>query len=132
VIYYENDELISKSELYEENDPNSEDDFTVTTNNKIIIPDSFDQPFKIIFEIDYSLSQNKILTDLQISFEELSLGDPCFKYENKINVCQNEGKCNGIGPKNYSCVCDEKFGGLNCEFDNICNETVIIKYYFLR
>ncbi len=132
VIYYEDEELKSITDLYKEiKSDNSDANFTVTRNNKILIPDSFDQPFKIIFEITYSSSQNSDLTELQISFEELSLGDPCFEYKSKNNVCQNNGQCTGMGPNNYSCDCDEEFGGLNCEFTSICNKEVI-KKSFLR
>jgi hypothetical protein len=44
MIYYENDELKSTSKSYEEKNPdNSEDSFTLTKNNEILIPISFDQ-----------------------------------------------------------------------------------------
>ncbi len=132
MIYYEDEELKSITDLYREIKPdNTGVNFTVSRNNKIFIPESLDQPFKIIFEITYSSSQNSNLTELQISFEELSLGDPCFKYENKSNVCENNGHCKGMGPNNYRCDCNEKFGGINCELSNLC-EKEVIKKSFLR
>jgi hypothetical protein len=130
VIYYENEKLESITDIYREIEPdNSDVSFTVTRNNKILIPKSLNQPFKIIFEITYSSSQNSNLTELQISFEELSLGDPCFKYKNKSNVCKNNGHCKGMGPNNYRCDCNEEFGGINCEFTNLCKNEVIKKFF---
>jgi hypothetical protein len=129
VIYYEDEELISITDLYREIETDNDDSFTVSKNNKILIPDSFNQPFKIIFEITYSSSQNSNLTELQISFEQLSLGDPCFEYKNQINVCKNNGHCEGMGPNNYSCNCNEEFGGKNCEFSNLCYKDVIKKSF---
>lgn len=102
-----------------------DNDYSISESNKILIPNSIKSPFKIIFEIRYSLQKEEKETDLEIIFKSLSIGDPCYGYSNKLNVCQNSGKCQALGPNNYICNCiDTNYGGRNCEYHNICNDEV--------
>jgi hypothetical protein len=71
--------------------------------------------------------------ELVIDFQNFALGDPCFKStdKNPSSICQNNGVCNAFGPSGYFCNCvDKKFGGINCEQENIC--ALKVKYYIMR
>jgi len=125
IIYQENDEI--KYYVMREGNGNSKtvDNFTIS-ENRISIPNYINTPFKLIFEITYFLPPNeKNATNLTITFKSISIGAPCLKYDTKENVCKNKGVCHGFGPNSYFCDCtDTDFGGKNCEFQNICKNTV--------
>jgi len=105
-------------------------DYSISENNDILISNSIRSPFKIIFEIIYSLPAEHTETDLEINFQTLSIGDPCYKYIERQKVCQNNGKCKGYGPNNYVCNCtDQNFGGNNCQWINICSVSYLMILY---
>jgi hypothetical protein len=126
LIYEENDE-IKLIKITEENTNIKDFDanHSISEKNQILIPNTIKSPFKVIFEIIYNLPEGEKETDLEITFQSISIGDPCFKYNDQQNICQNNGTCHGIGPNDYVCNClDPKYGGKNCEFSNICNNKV--------
>ena len=116
-IYVENDLIVDISNNFGDTKPDVEGE-DYRSKQAILVPDSQDFPFKIIFEI--TLTERTEGTKFRLKFERLSLGDPCLdSYTSGLPVCQNEGLCRGTGPKQYQCECKADLAGTNCELDTV-------------
>lgn len=123
-MYEENNEIKFIKIIENVNTKDFDSDHLISERN-ISIQNTIKSPFKIIFEIIYNLPEGEKETDLEITFQSISIGDPCFKYKDRQNICQNNGTCHGKGPNDYVCNClDPEYGGNNCQFSNICNNKV--------
>jgi hypothetical protein len=110
---------------FDDNDPKQIDKNNQKIESKFYIPSSINSTFKLVFEITYSLPEKMNATIINITFTNISVGDPCFSTKGK--VCTN-GECKGLGPNNYFCDCNKNgtFGGKYCNITNLCAKDVRI------
>jgi hypothetical protein len=108
-----------------DDDPKQINENNKKIESKFSIPSSINSTFKLIFEITYNLPEKINVTIINITFTNLSVGDPCFSTKGK--VCTN-GECKGLGPNNYFCDCNKNdtFGGKYCNITNLCANNVRI------
>ncbi len=120
IFHFENNALNVLSQKLSFSKPHdSKDKKYEISSSKIAISKFKKGKFKIIFEILYYLKKGENSTNLEITFQKLSIGDPCFLNDGN-SVCKNLAVCRGFGPKKFHCDCKPNFGGEMCQFKYPC------------